>query len=232
MFEAIRTDDYASLRALARTFIGMENDSAALLCLDHVFSSPLELRGLPFVEVQESLSLYLDYIRLLNKFRRDESLVQGSNHQTLFGFQALGENRYLTPRHTVLLDSLTAQSISNRKSADGFTCGSDELRRGINQLISSRLSDRTETQNDACRNVHGFSPCLPLLFENKCGSLDREGSCTFQHIQREQVTADWYNARLRLILLQFQILKSARYDDLNVKRYVLIHSTTNAYGTH
>ena len=210
MFEAIQGNDHASLRTLAKTFIAMENDPAALLCLDHVFSSPLELRGLPLVEVQASLSLYFDYTRLLNKFRRGESLVQGSNHQTLFGFQALGGNRYLTPRHTILHEKLTGRSGSNKKSADGFKCGSEELRRGINQLVSSRLSDRTEPQNDACLEVHGFSPCLRSLFENGCDSLDGKGTCTLQHIQREQVTADWYNARLRLILLQIQILNSDR----------------------
>ena len=218
MFRAIRHADYASLCTLAKTFIGMGNDPAALLCLDHGFSSPLELQNLPLSEVETLLSLYFDYIRLLNKLLRDDSLAQGSNHQRLFGFQALGENRYLTPRRSILYEKLIDLSDSGKRSMDGYTCDSDELRRGIIQLISSRISDRTGTQDDACRDVHGFLPCLHFLVEKKCDSSNGEGSCTFQHVQPEQLTADWYNARLRLILLQFQILNSARCDNLDVKR--------------
>jgi hypothetical protein len=115
MFKAIQGADHASLRTLAKTFIRTENDPAALLCLDHVFSSPLKLRNLPLVEIQASLSLYLDYIRLLNKFYNDESLTEGSNHQRLFGFQVLGENRYLVPKHTLLYEKLTNRSGSKEE---------------------------------------------------------------------------------------------------------------------
>ena len=228
MFEAIRDADYASLHTLSKTFIGTGNDPAALLCLDHVFSSPLKLQNLPFVEVQASLSFYLDYVRLLDKFGRDESLDRGSNHQRLFGFRVLGENRYLAPKHTLLYEKLVGRSGSGRKTVDGYTCGFDEIRRVIVQLLKSRIRDRTETQNNACRDVHGFSPCLSLLIEKECDSSDEEGSCTFQHIQPEQFTIDWRHARLRLILLQLQILGWARYDDVDVKKYVLAHSTSNA----
>ena len=223
MFEAIRSADYESLRTLAKTFIGTGEDTAALLCLDHVFSSPLELQGLPIDEVEASLSLYFDYIRLLNKLRRDESLGQDSNLQRLFGFQVLKENRYKTPRDTILYEKLTKRFAFSRRAASGHTCGSDELQRGIDTLISSRISDRTETQNEACRNAHGFSPCLRLLVEEKCDSSRREEPCTFQHVQTVELTVDWYHALLRLILLQFQILNAARYDHLDVKRYVLVH---------
>ena len=230
MFEAIGCADSAGLRTLAKTFIEMGNDPAALLCLDHVFSSPLKLQNLSFIEIQASLSLYLDYIRLLNKFRGDESLARGSNHQKLFGFQVLGENRYLVPGHTILHEKLTNQSGPSKKSTDGYMCGSDKLRRGITQLITSRISDRTEIQDGVCRDIQGFSPCLHLLVEKKCDSLNGEEHCTLQHIQPEQLTVEWYHGRLHLILLQFQILHSACYDDLDMKKYVLARSTRNACG--
>ena len=218
MFEAIRSADHERLSALAKTLIGMGEDTAALLCLDHVFSSPLELQGLPLDEIEALLSLYFDYVRLLNKLRRDKSLDQDSNLQRLFGFQVLEENHYKAPRYTTLHESLTKRLTSSRKAASGYTCGSDELQQGIDRLISSRISDRTEIQDEACRNVHGFSPCLRLLVQGKCDSSRRGEPCTLQHVQTEQLTVDWYHARLRLILLQFQILNAARYVDLNVKR--------------
>ena len=223
MFKAIQGADRTSLRTFAKSFIETGNYPAALLCLDHVFSTPLKLHNLPLSEVQTLLCHYLDYVRLLNKFRS----AQGLNHHKLFGFQVLGEDRYLVPRNTVLHDKLGG---SSRKNADGYTCGSDELRRGIVQFIESRISDRTKIQNDACRDVHGFSPCLRFLVERRCDSPKGDGSCTFQHIQPEQLTVDWYHSWLRLILLQFQILNLARGHDLHSARYVLAHSARNTCG--
>ena len=230
MFEAIRGVDHATLRTLARTFIGTGNIPAALLCLDHVFSSPLKLQNLTLVEARASLSLYLDYIRLLNKLLRDTSLAEGSNRQRLFGFQVLGEGRYLAPKRTLLREKLANRAGSTGNSMDGYRCGSDELCRGIVQLIKSRISDRTKIQDGISRDVHGFSPCLQFLVEKKCDSPSGEGPCALQHIQPEQLTVDWYHARLRLILLQFQILNLARYDNLDVKKCVLAHSMINPCG--
>jgi len=223
MFKAIRHADRTRLRTLAKTFIRMGNDPAALLCLDHVFLSPLKLQNLPLDEIQASLSPYLDYIRLLNKFCIDKSLTEGSNHQRLFGFHPLGENRCLVPKHSPLHAKLTNRSTSSGKSVDGYRCNYDELSRGIVQLISSRIYARTEAQNDACRDVHGFSPCLYLLVQNKCNPPEGKEPCTFQHVQTGQLTVGWYRARIRLILLQFQILDSACYYDWNVRKYVLAH---------
>ena len=227
MFEAIRDADYAKLRELAKTFVGTGKDAAVLLCLDHVFSSPLKLQNLPFIEIQAWLSLYLDYIRRLNKLMAGKSVSQGSDRQRLLGFQVLRGNRYRTPKHTLLHDKFVDRSGPGRKGTEGDTHTSEELRKGIVELIESRISDRTKVQDSACRDVHGFSPCLYLLVGEKCRSPGIEGSCTFQHIQPEQLTVDWYHARLRLIFLQLQILNLARYCDLRVTGYVLAHSAKN-----
>ena len=214
----------------AKTFIEMGNVPAALLCLDHTFSSPLKLQNLPLSEVEALLSLYFNYIQLLNKFWHDKSLAQGSNLQRLFGFQVLGENCYLTPRHSILYKELTKKSSSSKKGMDGHMCGSGDLCRGITQVISARISDCMETQDSSCRSVYGFSPCIHLLVEKKCDSPDGEESCSFHHIQPEELTPNWYNTRLRLILLQFQILNSACCDNLDVKRCALACSVRNVCG--
>ncbi|KAF9642213.1 P-loop containing nucleoside triphosphate hydrolase protein, partial [Thelephora ganbajun] len=167
MFQAIRRADRVALRTLSKTFIGTGNNPAALLCLDHAFSSTLNLRDLSLVEIQALLSLYLDYIRLLDKFLRDESLAKGSNHQRLFGFQPLEENRYLVPKRTLLHGKLANQSGLGGQSTEGYRCGFDELRRGIVHIIKSRISDRTKIQNDACCDVHEFAPCLQSLIQKK-----------------------------------------------------------------
>jgi len=190
MFKAIGHADHASLRTLAKTFIRTEDDSAALLCLDHAFSSPLNLQDLALVEIQALLSLYLAYIRLLNKFCNGISLTKDSGHQRLFGFLVLEEHQYLVPKHTLLYEELTNRSASSGKSMDGYSCDYDDLSRGIVQLISSRIHDRTRDQNIACGDVHGFSPCLHLLVQKKCNPSQGKESCTFLHIQPDQFTAD------------------------------------------
>ena len=217
MFQAIKRADHAALRMLAKVFIGTKNYPAALLCLDHLFSSPLGLQNLPLSEVHALLSLYHTYISLLNKFQRDQSLANDSNHQRLFGFQTLGENRWLVPKHSLLHSKLADWSGS---TVDGYECGFDALRRGINLILESRIHNRTRTQNEACCGVHGFSPCLRLLTQEKCDLVNEQELCTFQHIKPEGLSVDWYYTRLHLILLQFQILESAHLLNFQTARCV------------
>ena len=230
MFQAIGHADHTTLRALAKTFTGAGNDLFALLCLDHVFSSPLELRHLQHFEVQELLSLYLDYIRLLNKFSRDDSLSNGSNNQRLFGFRFLGGARWLVPKRTLLHGKLTSRSGSGKQGTGGHECGFDDLRRAVIEIIRSRIHDRTKVQNNACCEVQGFLPCLKLLVQGECSPSDGEEPCTSQHLQQGQLTLDWYHTRLRLILLQFKILDTARYFDPHVVKCAIPHPAGNSCG--
>ena len=227
MFQAIQHSDNTALRSSFKTFIGAKNDPAALLCLDHLFSSPLGLQNLPLSEVHALLSHYHTYISLLNKFRRDQSLVNGSNHQRLFGFQVVGENRWLVPKHSLLHGRLTEKSGSSGQKASGYKCGFDVLHKGVIAILENRINDRTRTLNEACSSVHGFSPCLRLLAQEKCDLVNQRGLCTFQHIKPERLSVDWYHTRLRLILLQFQILESAHLLDFQTARCVLLPFDTH-----
>lgn len=217
MFQAIGRADRATLRTLADTFFDAGDDPAALLCLDHVFSSTPSLQHLPLRQIRETHTFFLDYIRQLTRLLRDESLAEGAHRQRLFGFKVLGETRYLVPNRTFLYEQLINQLGSSGPSVDGYECGSDELRRATSDIIKSRIRDRSKTQNSACRDIHGFSPCLWLLVQKECNP-QKQGSCTFQHVQPEQLTVDWYRSRLYLILLQFQILDAAGYYDLDVEK--------------
>jgi len=227
MFEAVQRADHKSLRTLAKTFIETRNDPAALLCLDHVFSSPPKPRHLSHADIHASLSLYLEYIRLLDRLWRDNSLAEDSKHQRLFGFQVLGEDRYLVPKHTLVHEKLTKQFGSSEESVDGRTCSYDELSWGIIQLISGRICYRTELLQSVCWETHGFSPCLRLIVRGHC---EWGESCKFQHVQPEHLTVEWYNSRVRLILLQFQILNLARFYPWSVVKYVLEYLLRYTYN--
>ena len=226
MFQAIQRADYETLRALAKAFIETKNDLAAVLCLDHVFSRPFELQGLTIFEAQESLSSYLGYIRLLTKFL-DESVLENLDKQKLFGFQALGEDRWLVPRHTILHKGCTGKYNPSGRGEDGYIWGYDELRRGIKAVIENRISTRTWIEDRACRGVHGFSPCLRFLVQGECNPL-----CTSQHILPQRATIDWYHARLRLILLQLEILHTASHTSPDTVTYVGFVMRTVSVDTH
>ena len=228
MFKAILTSDRASLRAFARAFIEEGNDPAALLCLDHFFSAPLKLRNRPLDEVHASLCLYLDYVDLLNKLRRSESLAEGSARRRLFGFRMLGTNRYLVPEHTPLYKKAVGGSLSGKKGANGYTVSYNELNRCITYVIQTRILKRTEVQNATCGSVLRSLPCLQLLTQGECTSP--KGTCTFQHIRPDRLTVDWYYARLGIILLQLRILDLAQYDEMNVKKYVPAHFAKDVCG--
>ena len=221
MFKAIQRADHARLRALAEGFIRTENHPAALLCLDHIFSHFPKLAGLSLAAMRAFLSLYLEYVRLLDKLWRDDPLAKGSKHQKLFGFRILGEDRYLVPKHTRIHEILTKQSGSGEETVDGYVCAYGDLSWGIIQFISNRICDRTELQNRVCRDVHGFSPCLTLIVRGQCKWGQ---SCGFQHTQSDHLTVEWYHTRIRLVLLQLQILNSARYYPWSVTKYVFVHS--------
>jgi hypothetical protein len=221
LFQAIEHAEYAALRTLAKTLIRKRNDPAALLCLDNIFSFPLELRNLPLSEIRESLLLYLIYVYLLKKFQRDESFTSGSNHQILFGFQPLGANRWLVPKHTHLHKKIVNRSGSTGHILGGYYgCSFEELRLGIKEILEGRIRDRTRVQNKTCYDVLGFSPCLRMLVQGKCDPPSGQGGCAFQHIKLEQLSVDWYHTRLRLILLQFQILGSALLYDFDTAKCV------------
>ena len=230
MFQAIQSSDRMSLCSLAKTFTESGNHPAALLCLDHALSPPLSLQDIPLTRIQALFSMYPGYIQLLRQLPDDESFAEGSNHQRLFGFQTLQQSRYLAPKHTLLYKRLVGQSSGQSSSSQqgGVICDYGVLRRCIVKLIESRIRDRTTSQNAACCEVHGFSPCFQLLVQKECNPSDKRAPCTFQHIQPEQLTVDWYRARLRLILLQFRILDSARLYDLDLAKYVLAHSLGRA----
>jgi len=232
MFEAIATQrtNRASLPALAETFFETKNDPATLLCLDHFFSSPPRMRNLPPDKVEATLYHYLDYIHLLKNLRRDNSLAPGSARQRLFGFQVLGYNRYLVPEQSSLHKILANQSGSGERSTDGQRCSHDELCQSINHFISNRTFRRTKIQDETFRDAYKFSPCPQSLVQKECSPSKKTEPCTFQHVRPRELTADWYHARLRLILLQFRILDSACYDDLDVKKYVPVYSAEKTRG--
>ena len=208
--------DIVKLRPLASKFLGRANVGAALMCLDHLFSRPPSLRKVTLMEIESSLSLYLTYIRLLDQLWRDGRLSRGSNRQKVFAFDAQQEGRYLVPKGTLVHRKVSAARGILDDPPPEYILSREELSRITSKAILDHIKTRVEIQERACRETRGFSPCLYTLIGRNCSNE----SCPFQHVQPNEITTDWFHARLRFLFLEFQILRLAQLFDKGVMQYV------------
>jgi len=83
----------------------------------------------------------------------------------------------------------------------------EELRRALDHKIPDYIRLRGKQQNDAYRRRLGAAPCLTMITRGDCPKAD----CQFQHLRSEKITAAWFNARVRLVLKEIQILNLAGF---------------------
>ena len=208
--------DIIHLRRLASRFLWRTNKAAALLCLDHVFSRTPSLQKATLMETESLLSLYLTYVRLLDRFWRDIQPSEGSDCQKIFAFEVQQEGHYLVPARTLIHWNASATKGILEDPPLEYIFSREELERIISTTILDRIKIRVEMQERACRGTRGFSPCLNTLIRRNCFNED----CQFQHIPPNEITLDWFHARLRFLFLEFQILHLAQIFDKGVMQYV------------
>lgn len=212
--------DLVQLRRLAFGFYIRRNSAAALICLDHVFSSHPTLHKATLVETEALLSLYLTYVRLLVQFWRDDRFSEGSNHQKVFGFEVQQEDHYLVPKNTFIYGKVSAARGMLEDPPAEYSCSREELSRVILRAIVAHIASRTKVQERACYGTRGFSPCLNTLIKGNC----TKETCPFQHIQPDSITVEWFHARLRFLFLEFQILRLAQIFDKKIMQCVSLGS--------
>ena len=212
--------DIVQLRRLAFNFLRRSNSAAALVCLDHVFSRAPSLRKATLMETESLLSLYLTYVRQLDQLWRDCRLSEGSNRQKVFAFDMQQEDRYLVPKNTFIHGKVSAARGIVNDPPPEYVCSHEELGRITSNAILRHIESRVKTQEYACHETRGFSPCLYTLIGRICSNEH----CPFQHIQPNAITSEWFHARLRFLLLEFQILRLAQLFDKRVMQYVCIET--------
>lgn len=208
--------DIGQLRRLAFSFLGRTNTTAALLCLDHVFFRAPSFHKAALLETESLLSLYLTYVRHLDQLWRDNRFSEGSNCQKIFAFEVQQEGRYIVPSDTFLHGRVSAERGIIDNPPSEYICSHEELGRFISTAIRNRLKTRVEIQERACRGTRGFSPCLYTLLGRNCYN----DSCQFQHTPPNEITLEWFHARLRFLFLEFQILRLAQLFDKKVMKCV------------
>jgi len=210
--------DLVQLRRLAFKFnLGRTNKAVALVCLDHLFYRAPSFQKATLVETESLLSRYLTYVRLLDQLWRDNEYSEGSNAQKIFAYEIQQEDRYLVPSNTFLHGRVSAARGILSDPPSEYICSREELGRIISSGILRHIKIRVKIQENACRGTRGFSPCLNIFFGRNCYNE----SCQFQHTPPNEITLDWFHARLRFLFLEFQILRLAQLFDKTVMKCVV-----------
>jgi hypothetical protein len=216
--------DFVQLRRLAFNFLTRANSAAALICLDHVFSRAPSLHKATLMETESLLSRYLTYVRLLDQLWRDDQFSEGSNCQKIFAFEVQQKDHYLVPKDTFIHVKVSAARGILNDPPPEYICSHEELGRVTSSAILAHIKARVEMQERACRGTRGFSPCLYTLVGKSCFNELNE-RCQFQHIQPNAITAEWFHGRLRVLFLEFQILRLAQLFDKGVMQCVSIDTS-------
>jgi len=211
MFRARYKSDFKTLRDLYPKFVGVEDHSAALLCLDSAFNSTLPLQGTPTVDPGPELSFHFTYFELLDRLRREDRLDTGSIRQKVFAFQPRQDDRFFIPANSFLHAFFPPRP--DVQEMGGFVVTHEELRRVLDRKIPEYIHVRAKQQHNVYRRRVGAAPCLAMVVRGEC---PRGDNCQFQHLRPEKVTVGWFNARIRLVLKEIQILNLAGFHPLGV----------------
>ena len=213
MFRARHEADFKALRDLHLKFIGVENYSAALLCLDPVFASTLPSQGSPTVDPEPEFSFYFAYFELLDRLRREDCLDAGSFRQKVFAFQLRQDDRFFVPANSFLHVVFVPKPVTLQEFEEGgCIVTNEELRRALDREIPEYIHLRAKQQNNVYRRRLGAAPCLTTVARGECPKAD----CQFQHLRPEKITVGWFNARIRLVLKEIQLLNLAGFHPLGV----------------
>ena len=209
MFIARREADVQILRSLHPEFIKDGHWSAALLCLDLIFASTLPAKGTSTVAGPgPDLSLHLAYFELLDRLRREDCLETGSIRQRVFAFQPREDDRFFIPTNSFLHSKIFLPNPDAAQERADCIVTHEELRCALEEGVPVFIRNRAKLQHDIYHKRLITIPCIPYMARGDCRKAD---SCQYQHLRQEQITAEWFNARVRLVLTEIRILNLAGF---------------------
>jgi hypothetical protein len=191
MFRARHKSDFKTLRVLHLEFTELENHSAALLCLDPVFTSTLLPHGASTADPGPEISFHPAYFELLDRLRREDHLDAGSVRQKVFAFQPRRDDRFFIPANS-FLHAVFLLKPDTVQVKEGCIVTHEWLRRVLDHEILEYIRLREKQQRDAYRRWLGAAPSPNMVADEY-----QKAGC---QLQPEQVTVSWFNARTRLHL--------------------------------
>ena len=145
----------------------------------------------------------------------------GSIRQKIFAFQSCEDDRFFVPTHSYLHMVFTPRSDTVQERG-GCVVTYEELKRTLDHEISGYIHLRATQQHNAYRWRLNANPCLIMVTRGECLKQD----CHFQHIRPEMVTASWFNARIRSVLMEIRILNLASFRFNGIFTCVLLLAVT------
>ena len=208
MFRARHEDDFKTLQFLHPRFTQAENCAAALLCLDPTFFSTLPPQGTATVDHGPNLLLHFTYFELLDRLRREDLLDPGSMRQKVFAFQSHEDGKFFIPANS-FLHTVVEPGPETAQEQGGLVITHEELGRVLDREIPEYIRLRAKQQHAAyCRRL-GSHPCMGVVIRGECSRED----CQLQH---SKMTVSWFNARVRSVLMEIQILNLAGFHPKSV----------------
>ncbi|KIJ45080.1 hypothetical protein M422DRAFT_207261 [Sphaerobolus stellatus SS14] len=198
MFKAILEHDSKRLRNIAR--MSEVKLDVALLCLDQYLATPPPLQNDTPEDVVEHLE---DYLRYAGLTRSVISNWQNPDAQRLLG---LTKDSDSTSTHQVSTKSILYKHLKHPESEDvddPITANNDIIQKKIRQVLGYRLRDRLDDEHRICIRAKAFRPCLNIIVHGSC----YRSNCPNDHIPRESLTVETINVRIRLHLLQLQVVQ-------------------------
>lgn len=209
MFRNIRTNsnDEVSLKDLGYEFLKRGEKSQGLLCFDHLFMTFKFSQSLSNAASSASgpmLEVFYDYCHLFQEIVMSLNLGD-SGTQKLFNLcPAPIENAYCIRLGTWLHRRVTKAGNRTLESDDGgIAVASTDLLQTLKDALWQRLSWRLSQEDQECRALQLWTPCLPHVMVDAagCPRLD----CPRQHLRRSEMTQTWFNNQLRGIFLQILV---------------------------
>ena len=208
MFRNLRTtaNNGACFRDLGYEFLKRGEKPQALLCFDHLFDhlSFASLGNSPSSDILALLATFFDYCRLFQEAVTSLDLTDEGS-QKLFNFHPASiENAYHIPANTWLhrqLSSVTQKTGVLEADDTGIVVASADLSQALRTSLLRRLSERLSDQNNHCRGLQLWTPCLPHIVNGAC----YRSGCPRQHLHKKELTQGWFNDQLRGVFLQIMV---------------------------
>lgn len=200
VFRAISRRDLNAVRLLRRNFVRSNNEAAKFLCLDTLFSIPLELASRTPAEIVSCFKAFLDYARTMQHLVCHPDPCNYPAMKKLFTFSTYDEDHCLLHQGSLLISNVESPRIE--RDANGWL-GVVLLRRELERLIKdalkSRLKQRVLDQNETFHNLRSIRLCF--LFATSRGRCPRGDQCANYHAPAESNSAHNYITFVRIYVL-------------------------------
>ncbi|KIN94541.1 hypothetical protein M404DRAFT_380130 [Pisolithus tinctorius Marx 270] len=194
--------DRATLEELAVSFFGREENTAALWCLNHVFSRLPHLFPATLEEFALFLRNFYTYSHLLYAVAFHNDPVGERGIRKLFGITQLSDDQYDLQAGSFILTTPNAESTTNDAQTNApYTHG--RVTDVLKERVRLHLRHQVNAETRLCYNAEIFSPCLSFVINGSCNYA----RCKQQHVPLSSLDPAQYNARVGIHLQQMRILQ-------------------------